>query len=261
MKMGRAILALAAACFAAAPACAETAATHWPGGARAAIALTYDDAIPTDLSVAIPQLDAAHFKGTFFLEGRSMSPDVVARWRAAGAEGHELANHTVNHPCARGTFDMPVQYNSENYSVETLLTEVRVMNTLLTALDGKSAHAFATPCEQNMAGDADYIVPLQQSGLVTFIRDHRAMPMPPVVYNGFVDQTGAQMIAWVESVRQAGGAGVIVFHGVGGDYLSVSAEAHQQLLAYLAAHPRDYWVTTFSALMAAATPPAPAPAH
>jgi hypothetical protein len=40
------------------------------------------------------------------------------------------------------------------------------------------------------------------------------------------------MIAWVKRVEETGALGVVVFHGVGGDYLSVSADAHQQLLDY-----------------------------
>src|SRR5262249_18162548 len=158
----------------AAPALAQPAASPWPGSARAAIALTYDDAAPSQLEFAVPQLNAAGLKGTFFLQGRSMNPGVVERWRAVGAAGHELGNHTINQPGMRGTFEMPVQYNLESYSVETLLTEINVMNTLLTALDGKLAHSFATPCGNNLAGGADYVAPLIASGLVTYVRDFRA---------------------------------------------------------------------------------------
>jgi peptidoglycan-N-acetylglucosamine deacetylase len=245
----------------AAPALAEPAQSRWPGGARAAIALTYDDAAPSQLDVAVPQLDAAGLKGTFFLMAKAMNPGVVERWRAVATSGHELGNHTVNHPCARGTYEMPPQYYSENYSVETMLTDIGVMNTLLTALDGKQAHAFATPCGQNLVGGADYIAPLQASGLASYIRDERATPpppgAPPITGTGFADVDGATMIAWVEGVRRNRGAGVIVFHGVGGDHLSVSGEAHQALVSYLAAHPRDYWVTTFSELIAREMAPAP----
>ena len=34
--------------------------TPWPAGKTAAIVLTYDDALDSQLDVAIPQLDAAH---------------------------------------------------------------------------------------------------------------------------------------------------------------------------------------------------------
>jgi hypothetical protein len=230
-------------------ACAEPAAQSWPQGHKAAIALTYDDALKSQLDIVIPQLDAAGFKGTFFLMGRQVG-DQVPRWRAVAAAGHELGNHTVNHPCARSTYDMPAQYTSEAYNVEVLMTEIGVMNGFLQALDGKTIHAFATPCDQILVGGQDYLAPLQQAHIVSYIRDQRAMPMTKVSYIGFVGKSGAEMIAWVEDVVRKGGAGVIVFHGVGGDYLNVSADAHAQLVKYLKAHEKDIWTAPFSAVMA-----------
>ncbi len=226
----------------------------WPDGRQAAIVLTYDDAIRvSDLDVAAPQLDRAQLKGTFFLMGKAMRAEDVARWRALADSGHELGNHTVNHPCRRGSFDMPEQYTSESYSVEVLLTEIGVMNTLLTALDGKPTHAFATPCGHTTVGGQDYLAPLKASGLATFVRDASVMPVfadgPKVMGTGFVGTTGADMIAWVKQVESAGGLGIAVFHGVGGDYLSVTAEAHQQLLDYLAAHRRTLWTASYSEVM------------
>src|SRR5260221_8876661 len=73
----------------------------WPGAARAAISLTYDDGLNTQLDNAVPELDRHSFKATFFLtetnirEGRRL-----AEWVALAAAGHEVANHTVTHPCA-----------------------------------------------------------------------------------------------------------------------------------------------------------------
>jgi peptidoglycan/xylan/chitin deacetylase (PgdA/CDA1 family) len=226
----------------------------WPEGHHAAIALTYDDAIAvSDLDVVVPQLNRAKLKGTFFLMGKSMHAADVPRWRAVANAGHELGNHTVNHPCLRGTFDMPVQYNSESYNVEVLLTEIGVMNTLLTAIDGKPKHSFATPCGQTTAGGQNYIASLQAGGLASFIRDDstliRGANEPKIRSTAFVGTSGADMIAWAKEVEDAGTLGVIVFHGVGGDYLSVSSDAHQQLLDYLAVRRSSIWVTTFSEAM------------
>ena len=53
----------------------------------------------------------------------------------------------------------------------------------------------------------------------------------------------------MKQVEEAGELGIVVFHGVGGDYLSVSADAHQQLLDYLAAHRAAIWITSFSEAM------------
>ncbi len=165
---------------------------------------------------------------------------------------HELGNHTVNHPCARGSYEMPAQYTSEAYTVDLLMTEIRVMNGFLQALDDKPAHSLATPCGQNLAGGQDYLVPLQQAHLASYIRDQRTMP-GSVLSTSFTEKSGADLIHWVEEVLRTGAAGVIVFHGVGGDYLSVSGDAHQQLVAYLKAHEREIWTATFSEIMEAAT--------
>jgi len=226
----------------------------FPGERHAAIALTYDDALGSQLDVALPQLDAAGLKGTFFLTGRQVGQN-VPRWQAAAAKGHELANHTVNHPCARGTYDMPAQYTSEAYTVDLLISEISVMNGFLQAMDGKTAHSLATPCEQNLAGGEDYLGPAQKGRVASYIRDHRTMPAS-VLYTSFVNTSGADMIKWVESVQQAGTGGVVLFHGVGGDYLNVSSDAHQQLVSYLRTHNREIWTSTFTDIMAAlaATP-------
>jgi peptidoglycan-N-acetylglucosamine deacetylase len=226
----------------------------WPEGRRAAIVLTYDDAIvASDLDVAAPQLDRARLKGTFFLTGKSVRAADVPRWRALATSGHELGNHTVNHPCARGTYDMPAAYNTESYTLPVLLTDVGVMNALLTALDGRPAHAFAIPCGHSRLGDGqDYVAPLKASGLVSSVRDSPDLPAggPRLMPTGFVGTSGADMIAWVKQVEGAGGLGVVVFHGVGGDYLSVTAEAHQQLLDYLAAQRKTIWTVTYSEAVA-----------
>ena len=58
-------------------------ARQWPGGRQAAVVLTYDDALPSDLDIAIPALDAAGLKGTFFLIGSALVPAQIERWRAA----------------------------------------------------------------------------------------------------------------------------------------------------------------------------------
>jgi peptidoglycan/xylan/chitin deacetylase (PgdA/CDA1 family) len=242
------------AAFAATGASHRQSAVKWPGGRQAAIVLSYDDALRSQLDVAIPQLDAAGFKGTFFLSGTFQQED-VERWRKAAASGHELGNHTVVHPCAHGTFDMPDQYNNERYSVRTMLNEIRIMNTLLHAIDGAADRTFATPCGQTIVGGEDYIAALRESGLVKYVRDAGGnaergpdrFTAPGTFFPETV--TGADLIAFVEAARQRGGLGVMGFHGVGGDYLKVSSEAHQQLVTYLHDHGDTFWVTTFRQAM------------
>lgn len=231
----------------------------WPDGKRAAVVLTYDDALVSHLDIAIPALDAVGLKGTFFLIGSKIAPEQIARWRSAAAEGHELGNHTIRHACPHANYPPAKKIDtSETYDVDTMLTEIRTMNTMLTAIDDKPQHSYATPCGQHLAGGVDYLPALRASGLLRYTRaaDPSGRPLDPMdVPARFFPSaaTGADLIAAVQDAEGKGGMIVLGFHGVGGDYLSVSAQAHAQLLAYLKAHSDTIWVAPFSTVMDYAT--------
>jgi len=231
----------------------------WPGGKTAAVVLTYDDTLVSQLDIAIPALDAVGLKGTFFLIGSKITPDQIARWRAAAAEGHELGNHTIRHACPQANYPPAKKIDtSETYDVDTMLTEIRTMNTMLTAIDGKQQHSYATPCGQHRAGGVDYLPALRASGLTRHTRaaDPSERPLDPMdVPSRFFpsNATGADLIAAVQHAERKGEMIVLGFHGVGGDYLSVSAEAHAKLLAYLKAHSDTIWVAPFSTVIDYAT--------
>jgi hypothetical protein len=61
--------------------------------------------------------------------------------------------------------------------------------------------------------------------------------------------TGAQLIAFAQKAVDAGGLAVFQFHGIGGQWISVSREAHRELLAWLAANRRTVWTDTFKRVM------------
>lgn len=226
----------------------------WPDGKKVAVVLTYDDALTSQLDTALPALDAAGLKGTFFLTGTGLKPETIARWRAAAAHGHELGNHTVFHACLKSAYPAPDRYTAETYTVDTMLTEIRVMNTMLTAIDGKPMHPMATPCGTHVAGGVDYMPALRQSGMVRYNRNGAGTPGDPLDVSSvwYQANAGDEMIAAVEKAEKTGGMIVFGFHGVGGDYLSISAEAHAKLIAWLKAHSDTVWVAPFSTVMDAA---------
>lgn len=231
----------------------------WPPGKTAAIVLTYDDALPSQLDVAVPQLDAARFKGTFFLDG-----DITAaeqrRWRAVQRAGHELGNHSYFHPCPRALLPDRPQHYTENYDVPRMLAEIKSMNDVLNGIDGARPRTYGVPCSQMLVGGVDYTEALRGSGLVLYARTGGdqfrsvmtgAKDLDPfqVPSWGPVDSPdGPHLVAYVMRVREARGLGVIQFHGVGGDYLEVSQRAHRELLQYLTRHP-EIWVDTFQNVM------------
>jgi peptidoglycan/xylan/chitin deacetylase (PgdA/CDA1 family) len=228
---------------------------RWPNGAKAAIVLTYDDALTSQLDNAVPALDEAGFKGTFFLSNVKQAD--VSRWRRAAEGGHELGNHTMFHACPAAVYPTDPRNTSEAYTVPTILKEIELQNVLLHAIDGKERHGLATPCGASLAGGEDYIDELREAGLVDYVRaagpadEIRAgIPNGDVMHvpaRGFPDTvTGPELIAYAEQARQGGGMAVFLFHGIGGDYLQTSNAAHRELIAWLAEHRDELWVTTLA---------------
>ncbi|HEV7609260.1 MAG TPA: polysaccharide deacetylase family protein [Steroidobacteraceae bacterium] len=248
---------LAAPAATAAPAPAEI---NWPAkGKNSAIVLTYDDALRSQLDIAVPQLAAANFPGTFFLDG-DITPADMLRWRKVQSSGHELGNHSLFHPCPRAMLPERKNYFTDDYDVDRMLGEIAVMNNVLFGIDGAGARTYSVPCSQMRVGNTDYTQALRRSGLVKYARtggdqwtgvvtDFARLDVFQVPSWGPIDgPSGAQLIEFVERVRAANGLGVLQFHGVGGDYLAVSAQAHQELVTYLRNHP-DVWVGTFQEVM------------
>ncbi|HTE01272.1 MAG TPA: polysaccharide deacetylase family protein [Mucilaginibacter sp.] len=229
----------------------------WPGHKKAAIVLTYDDGLTSQLNVAVPQLDSAKLKATFFLTG-DINSQTIPKWRALSKRGFELANHTIYHPCTSRS-DNPVA--SDNYTIYAILQEIGIMNSFLYAVDGKTTRTYAYPCTETTVGGKSYVDSLRKYGLVKYARiggdtddavitDFKHLDPLQVPSYGLDDNTtGAQLIAFVKQVQQSGGMGIVMFHGIGGDYITTSAEAHRKLLQYLSENKKDIWVPTFQQAM------------
>src|SRR5882672_10695914 len=72
----------------------------WFENKKAAASLTFDDAVNGQFTVALPLLNQYGFKATFFVTIRII-PEQLGDWhliKEASAAGHEIANHTLNHP-------------------------------------------------------------------------------------------------------------------------------------------------------------------
>lgn len=229
----------------------------WPNGAKAAICLTYDDAIDTHLDIVIPDLDEAGLKGTFFMEGDNIKISRIADWRAASAEGHELASHTIFHSCSEQLDFITAEFASENYTLKRLFLELRVLNSFLYAIDGKTSRTFAYPCGTTEYGGISIIDTLRNSGLYLaargtnsgVIKDFKNLDLFRVPCMGKVDATGEELISYAEEAEKVGGLTVFIFHGVGGQYLKVSREAHRELLDFLVKNKKIYWVASFGRIM------------
>jgi sialate O-acetylesterase len=222
---------------------------------KCAVVLTYDDALNTHLDNVIPALDSLKLKGTFYLI--ASSPAFTKRlpeWRKAAAHQHELANHSLFHPCdgsRPGRSFVTPDYDLATYSVRRITDEIKMTNAALEAIDGKKEHTFAYPCGDTKVAGINYIDGLK--GDVFAARGVQGVYVPKTqtdVYNvgSFMinGQTGAELIAMVKKAMESNSLIVFLFHGVGGEHdLNVSLEAHRQLLQFLKKNEKDIWNTTF----------------
>jgi peptidoglycan/xylan/chitin deacetylase (PgdA/CDA1 family) len=231
----------------------------WPHGARAAVSLAYDDALDSQLDHAVPALDRHGLKASFYL---TLAGDSIARrvddWRKVARAGHELGNHSLFHQCSRtgpGRDWVPDHRNLDTTSAARMRDQVLLANAVLHAIDGQGERTFTPPCGDLVAAGENYVdalkpafVAIRTSGAAV-ISDMSALDPFGVGAVAYADLTGRQLIAVVEQAAARGTMALLTFHGVGGDHLAVSREAHDELLAHLAAHRHIYWTDTFIAIM------------
>jgi peptidoglycan/xylan/chitin deacetylase (PgdA/CDA1 family) len=231
----------------------------WPNGAQAAVSLGYDDGLDSQLDHVIPQLNRRGLHASFYvpINGPTL-PGRQNEWRAAAAAGHELGNHSLFHSCsAKGSGREWVQPHRDldRQMPAAVQEQVIAANTWLQSLDGKTRRTFTPPCLDLQAGGQDFATALRSHfvayraagpGMVsdTTALDPYAMP----VY--FVDgMNGEQLIALVEKAAAQHALVSLLFHGVGAEHLSVTREAHDQLLDHLAKHKDYFWTDSFVNIM------------
>lgn len=251
-------LLLIAASFSLPTVSADTA-FSWPNGAKAAVSLAYDDALPSQLDTAIPQLNAVGLKGSFYLP---LSADTIqkrlADWRAAAAQGHELGNHSLFHQCAKSLPNrgwVSQDRDLDQTPASRLVAEIRLGSAFLQAIDGKTQRTFTAPCTDQLAAGKPYLPLLTQDfvamktivgGVVDDMQQLNIHAVPVIAPS---EVTGTQLINWVKSAGAKGTMVNFTFHGIGGDHLQISAAAHAELLQFLASHKDEYWTDTFLNLM------------
>lgn len=231
----------------------------WPNGAKAAVNLAYDDALESQLNNALPALNKHKLKGTFYLN--VASPTLSTRleeWRKAAKEGHELGNHSIFHQCSKsspGRDWVAADRDLDKVSVTQMQDQVKVTNAFLHAIDGKTERTYTPPCIDLNAGGANYVDGLKSEFVAFKAMGGGVTPDMKTLdpYRVGVDfpngTSGEQLIAMVREAAAKGTMVNFTFHGVGGDHLAVTNEAHEQLLKYLADNKDIYWTDTFVNIM------------
>lgn len=246
------VILLASSTFITTASLAEQAEFVWPNQYKAAVSLSYDDGLYSQIENAIPELDKHNLKASFYLTLSSPATNEhMEQWRAAAENGHELGNHTLYHPC-RGSLPnrswVNPLHDTDKRTVAEMVEQVTLANTMLKAIDRKQQRTFTTPCFDSNAKDGNYVAQVRS----LFIAIKGNNPNLPEKFDMLLpaeNVTGKELIDFVKTVEKQGGVANILFHGIGGDHLSVSTQAHAELLQFLADNKDKYWTDTYINIM------------
>jgi len=221
-------------------------------GKRCAVVLTYDDAIDIDLDNVVPALDSVALKGTFYLIGQS--PVVANRmneWKKAAKEGHELGNHTLTHPCDGGLAGrswVSPESDLSKFTVARAQNEIKINNTLLQSIDGKTTRSFAYPCGDRTIKGEDFYKPIEQlfvgaRGVQPGLQHLNEVDLNDIRCYMINGSSGEYLTGLVKQALESHTLLVFLFHGVGGGHnINVSLAAHSQLLHFLKQHEKEIWI-------------------
>lgn len=207
-------------------------------GYKAALSLTYDDADPIHLDLAVPEMNQRGLRGTFFLIANSMGRD--AEWQKAAQSGQEIGNHSWSHR------------HLADFKPGDEQLEVEQAKTKLEKLTGAPVLTFAYPfveisptlTKSVMANDfiarggggQAYLTPEMEP-------DWSNIPsqatMTAYAYDTYKN--------WADSALDGGAWTVLMIHAIEGStwYQPIPKATYLKFLDYLAANKKDLWSAPF----------------
>lgn len=230
----------------------------WPDGRRAAVSLSWDDARVSQVEIGIPLLNEYGIRGSFYVLPRPVEKH-LEQWRSALARGHEIGNHTINHPSGGNFTWQKPEYMLESYTLERIEQEIIEANQRLEALLGTRPTTFAYCAGQTFVGRG-----LGVKSYVPLIAKHfmigRTYFLP--TYNipdrcdraqingiGIDNLPFEQVRFYIDAAVDGKGWAVLVGHEMGNpsDRLNTSADVLRRVCDYLKSRP-EIWVDTVAAV-------------
>jgi len=212
---------------------------RFAGDRAAAISYTLDDGLRDQYTIAVPMLNEAGFKGTFFVIAGRVSETVAdaehrktdkrawgtITWpelKEMAAQGHEISSHTWSHPNL------------------TKLTPAEVDAELVKARDAITVHIGRAPL--TLAFPFNARTPEIEAAALKYHVAFRSYQL------GTGDKsTAASLNAWADQQVRDKSWGVIMAHGISYGYAAFSdPENFRAHLHYMKTRAADIWVDTFA---------------
>ena len=226
---------------------------RWPDGKRAAVSLSFDDARLSQMDNGLALFKKKGVKVTFFVQPSGVEKR-LAGWKQAVADGHEIANHSLTHPCT-GNYAFSRNNALENYDLARMAQQLDGANEEIYKLLGVKPRTFAYPCGQKFVGrgvDVKSYVPLVAERFLAGRGYLDESPNDPLICDlaqamgtGFDDMDFSQMKKIVDEAVQQGGWVIFVGHEIGsGAYQTTDTKALEAMCDYLQNPRTAVWLAT-----------------
>ena len=226
---------------------------HWPDGKRAAVSLSFDDARLSQVDTGLGLFRKLGVRVTFFVQSAHIQERLVG-WKQAVADGHEIGNHTVTHPCT-GNYAFSLKNALEDYDLREMAEQLDDANTQIRRMLGVTPKTFAYPCGQKFVGrglDVRSYVPLVAERFLVgrgyldeSSNDPVVCDLSQAMGTPFDDMEFVQMKKVVDQAAEDGRWVIFVGHEIGQrGYQITDARALEALCNYLKDPANGVWLGT-----------------
>ncbi len=224
---------------------------HWPDGKTMGLSFTWDDARESQPTIGLQILDKYGVKATFYVLPLAVEKQLEG-WKKVVKSGHEIANHSLNHPCS-GNFLWARKNALEDYSISKMEVELLAANTKVKSLLGVEMTEFAYPCGQTFVGreqKTESYVPVISKNFHSGRTWLDEAPNDPS-YCDLAQLTGMEMdgksfeeiLKLIESARKTKSWLVLAGHEINKNGpQTTKTEMLEKLFKYLKTSGKDIWV-------------------
>jgi peptidoglycan-N-acetylglucosamine deacetylase len=233
--------------------------SFWPAPYISALSLTFDDGLPSHLETAIPELDRRGLRGTFYLNPRGDNDEnsltswhsQLSAWIPAAQAGHEIGNHSLQHPCS---LNIPLDWapNLLDMTLAELEQDLReAQRRISVVFPMQNATSFAYPCYETSLGRGlsrvsyiPLIARLFAAGRARgeLANDPQYCDLHCLSSMNVELQTAAFLIGLAELSLAQGRWAILTFHGISEGHLPVAGVDFIDFLDHLVRRGEQIWV-------------------
>jgi len=219
----------------------DTQIAKWKDDKIAAFSLNFDDSMPSHVENAVPALKARGLTGTFYVNpGKSRHRNNEQLWQNLLNEGQEMAPHTMNHKGAT-SYDEAVYEIGESAKYVWDLYGVPHYSELNGYASGGGVTWTGLTREQRLEIDNNFLM---------INRYHHDTSTPhwhsdrlPRSKGG--DTSASSLISFFNSAVSQGKWEAVLFHGVGGGWISIDLSQFITFVDYLETKKDTVWIGPF----------------